>query len=120
MIRFISWLVSGIFGILQLAPPAQVVRFLQSDALIPCSNDGVLTVNQFSVVYTPNNKSATVSFDGSATYSGKDSIDVVLFVYGYNATVKTIDPCNFQVEALCPIKPTILKIPNFPSMIPGE
>lgn len=128
MIKFAPWFVSGIFGILQLAPSAQAVRFLESDALVPCSNDGVLSVNKFNVVYTPNSKSATVSFDGSATYSGKVSIDVVLLVYGYNATTKTIDPCDFQIEALCPIKPTTLKITNFPldlssvdlSMIPGE
>lgn len=128
MIGFALWFASGIFGILQLALPVHAVRLLQSDALVSCSKGGVLSVNKFNAVYTPNNKSVTVSFDGSASYSGKVFVDVVLLVYGYKALTKTIDPCDFQVEALCPIKPTTLKITNFPldlssvdlSMVPGE
>jgi hypothetical protein len=127
--RFPRWLArAGLFA-LSLAPPVAADKLLQSHALIPCSNDGIISVNHFDIVFTPGNMSATVSFDGQATYAGKIRIELELYVYGYKATTKTFDPCVLNVDALCPLqKDTALKIANVPldlsgvdlSIIPGE
>ena len=61
-------------------------KLLQSHALVPCSNDGIISVNHFDIVFTPGNMSATISFDGQATYAGKIRINLELYVYGYKAT----------------------------------
>ncbi|KAJ5438508.1 uncharacterized protein N7458_009506 [Penicillium daleae] len=125
--RFPRWLAAGCFA-LSLAPPVAAVKLLQSHALVPCSNDGIISVNHFGIVFTPGNMSATVSFDGQATYAGNIRIDLELYVYGYKATTKSFDPCVLKVDALCPLqKDTALKIANVPldlsnvdlSIIPG-
>ncbi len=126
--RFPRWLAAGFFA-LSLGPPVAAERLLQSHALVPCSNDGIVSVNHFDVVFTPGNLSALVSFDGQATYGGKIRIDLELYVYGYKATTKSFDPCVLKVDALCPLtENTSLKITNVPldlkgvdlSIIPGE
>ena len=125
--RFPRWL-AGLVA-LSLAPPVAAERLLQSHALVPCSNDGIISVNHFDIVFTPGNTSATVSFDGEANYAGNILIDLELYVYGYKATTKSIDPCTLKVDALCPLqKDTALNIANVPldlsnvnlSIIPGE
>ncbi|KAJ5683261.1 hypothetical protein N7462_006426 [Penicillium macrosclerotiorum] len=123
--KFVPWLAAGLLAC--LTPLVGAEDLLQSHALEQCSDSTVITINEFSAVFTPSNNSARVSFDGTATYSGKVMIDVTLLVYGYNVTTKTIDPCDLDVDALCPIKPTTLKVPNVNldvpsstlSMIPG-
>jgi hypothetical protein len=127
--RFPRWLTTAGFFALSLAPPVAAEKLLQAHALVPCSNDGIISVNHFDIVFTPGNMSATVSFDGQATYAGKIRIELELYVYGYKATTKTFDPCVLNVDALCPLqKDTALKIANVPldlsgvdlSIIPGE
>lgn len=127
--RFPRWLARAGLVALSLAPPVAAEKLLQSHALMPCSNDGIISVNHFDIVFTPGNLSATVSFDGQATYAGKIRIELELYVYGYKATTKTFDPCRLNVDALCPLqKDTALKIANVPldlsgadlSIIPGE
>lgn len=126
--RFPRWLAAGCFA-LSLAPPVAAEKLLQSHALVPCSNDGIISVNHFDIVFTPGNNSASISFDGQATYAGKIRIVLELYVYGYKAITKSFDPCTLNVDALCPLqKNTGLKIANVPidlsgvdlSIIPGE
>ncbi|KAJ5368646.1 uncharacterized protein N7496_008406 [Penicillium cataractarum] len=117
--RFPRWLAAGCFA-LSMAPPVAAEKLLQSHALVPCSNDGIISVNHFDIVFTPGNMSATISFDGEATYAGKIRIDLELYVYGYKATTKSFDPCVLNVDALCPLqKDTALKIANVPLDLSG-
>lgn len=126
--RFPRWLAAGCFA-LSLAPPVTAEKLLQSHALVPCSNDGIISVNHFDIVFTPGNMSATISFDGQAAYAGKIRIGIELYVYGYKAFTESFDPCVLNVDALCPLqKDTALKIANVPldlsgidlSIIPSE
>lgn len=126
--RFPRWLAAG-FLALRMAAPVAAERLLQSHALVPCSNDGIVSVNHFDVVFTPGNLSALVSFDGQASYGGNIRIELELYVYGYKAATKTFDPCVLKVDALCPLREnTSLKIADVPldlkgvdlSIIPGE
>ncbi|KAJ5176383.1 uncharacterized protein N7482_002260 [Penicillium canariense] len=108
--RFLRW--AGILAL--IASPVAADRLLQSHALVPCSNDGIISINHFDIVFTPENKSAVVSFDGSATYSGKILIDLDLYIYGYKAATRTIDSCDLNIDAFCPLRDTSLKISNVP------
>ncbi|KAJ5485246.1 hypothetical protein N7539_005234 [Penicillium diatomitis] len=113
------WLAASVFAF-SLAPPVAAERLLQSHALIPCSNDGIISVNHFDIVFTPSNNSALVSFDGQANYAGNVYIDIALYVYGYKAATKNLNPCALNVDALCPLrKDTALKITNVPLNLDG-
>lgn len=126
--RFPHWLAAGLFAF-TLTPPVAAEQLLQSHALLPCSNDGIISVNHFDIVFTPSNNSALVSFDGQADYAGNVYIDIALYAYGYKAATKIVNPCALNVDALCPLRrDTALKITNVPlnldgvdlSIIPGE
>lgn len=108
----VPWLAAGIVGILHLVQAVQATKLLESHALIPCSDGDAISINKFSVVFTPDNHTVTVSFDGSTSYSGKVMLEVQLLVYGYLATTKTVDPCDYHVYGLCPMKPATLNFPT--------
>lgn len=127
--KFGLCLAAGILGISQFAQSAHATNLLESHALIPCSKNNVISVNKFDVVFTPANHTVEVGFDGSTSYSGMVMLEVQVLVYGYLATTQIVDPCDFDVHGLCPMKPTPLHFPITPlsnvpkdalSMIPGE
>ncbi|KAI2787649.1 hypothetical protein POX_f08024 [Penicillium oxalicum] len=117
--RFPHWLAAGLFAF-TLTPPVAAEQLLQSHALLPCSNDGIISVNHFDIVFTPSNNSALVSFDGQADYAGNVYIDIALYAYGYKAATKIVNPCALNVDALCPLRrDTALKITNVPLNLDG-
>lgn len=128
--RLVPWLATtGVLGISCLIQSAHATRLLESHALIPCSDDDAISVNKFDVVFTPDNQTVTVGFSGSTSYHGKVMLEVQLLVYGYLATTKTVDPCDYNVAGLCPVKASELRFPTSPlsdipqdalSMIPGR
>lgn len=126
--RLVPWLATGLFGVSYLIQSVHATRLLESHALIPCSDDDTISVDKFDVVFTPDNQTVTVGFSGSTSYNGKVMLEVQLLVYGYLATTKTVDPCDYNVAGLCPVRAANLNFPTSPlsnipqnalSMIPG-
>lgn len=124
-----TWLGASILVASNLVGSTHAIKLLESHGLIPCSNDGIVSVDRFDAVFTPSNKTLMIGLDGSTNYSGKVMVDVELLAYGYNALTKTVDPCTFNIYGFCPMKPTSLNIPTSPltnipgnalSMVPGE
>ncbi|KAJ5907913.1 hypothetical protein N7495_000595 [Penicillium taxi] len=109
----LGWLAAGIFGAVHLVQPAYATKLLQAKSLTPCSDDGQIGIDYFSIVFTPGNNSAAVSFEGSIQYTGYVLLDVEVLAYGYQILSKTVDPCSFgTVSGLCPLKLTSLSIPS--------
>ncbi|KAJ5570430.1 uncharacterized protein N7459_009860 [Penicillium hispanicum] len=112
--NLMSWLAAGLLGALHLVQPVGATKLLEAHSLVPCSDDGRVSINRFSVVFTPDNSSIVVGFDGSISYTGNVMLDVDLLVYGYKALTKTINPCDFKVSGLCPLQVKSLTIPSAP------
>ena len=126
--KLMSWVAAAILGTIHLVQPVGAEKLLEAHSLTPCSNDGKVSINRFSVVYTPDNGSVIVGLDGSISYTGYVMLDVELLVYGYSALKKSLNPCSFGVSGLCPLQVQSLTIPSAPldvstelfSDIPGE
>lgn len=102
--KFASWLIGGILGACHLIQSACAERLLEATSLVPCANDGVIGIDYFNVVFTPDSSSVKLSFDGTIDYSGYVRFDVEVLVYGYGVVNTTIDPCSIEtVESLCPL-----------------
>lgn len=110
--KFPSWS-AGLVGAL-LFPVASAIDLLEATSLVPCSDDGIIDVDYFKVVFTPGNSSAQLAFDGQIDYLAKFKIEVELLVYGYSALTKELDPCNFPNNGLgmCPPTEKQLTVPS--------
>lgn len=102
--KLASWLIGGILTACHLIQPACAEYLLEATSLVPCSDNGVIGINYFSVVFTPSTSSVKLSFDGTINYSGYVQFEVEVLVYGYSAVNTTIDPCTIDtVSGLCPL-----------------
>ena len=81
------------------------VNLIESKALHQCSENSDLTVTKFNAVFTPHNKSIALAFDGISKLSGNVTAEVTLTVYGYTGMRKQFDPCDLNLEGLCPMTP---------------
>lgn len=81
-------------------------RIFQAESLQTCKgwDDGVVSVNLFEVEFRPGESKALVDIYAQFRHSGKITLDLQLLVYGYQLLQKTIDPCDFNVPTLCPVK----------------
>lgn len=95
-------------GLLALVVPvlAKDTRIFQAKSLQTCKgwDDGVVSVNLFEVEFKPSTSKALVNIYAQFRHTGKIKLDLELLVYGYQLLKKTIDPCDFDVPTLCPVK----------------
>lgn len=87
-------------------------RLIQSKALTLCQETSNFTATYFNVVYTPDNNTLRISFDGVSSISGKIEATIVLDAYGYNAMEKTINPCDLNLPGLCPMNTGSIRLPG--------
>ncbi|PLB48320.1 TRP-domain-containing protein [Aspergillus steynii IBT 23096] len=88
------------------APLVHATNFIAADSLIQCGDNTKLSVTKFSVLFTPENKTLEVGFEGSTAISGKVDMQVDLIVYGYKALTEHLDPCSSKgLTGLCPMTP---------------
>lgn len=104
---------AGLAGALWFSA-ASAEKLFQASSLTPCSDDGKISVDHISVIFTPGNSSASIAFNGKIDYTGKFKIDLTLLVYGYTAINTTIDPCTLSSNGLgmCPNSAEQLTIPT--------
>ncbi|KAF6822542.1 transient receptor potential Ion channel [Colletotrichum plurivorum] len=79
-------------------------KILQSLSLNSCQEQSEFSASLFNVVVTSDGK---VSANVSAVVSvqGKVVFDVALRVYGYEYLRQTLDPCDNNLQGLCPMNP---------------
>ncbi|KAJ5718145.1 hypothetical protein N7488_003791 [Penicillium malachiteum] len=111
--KFPSW-TAGLAGALFFLPLVSAINLLEATSLVPCSDDGIISVDYVNIVFTPNNDSISIAFDGQINYLAKFKIEVSLLVYGYTAISKELDPCTFPNDGLglCPVEQAQLTIPT--------
>lgn len=115
--RLISCLTYLIF--LSISPLASAIRLIESKSLNPCQDNSNLTATLFNVVFTPDNKSLALDIVGVSSINGKVTAQLEVIAYGYTAMKQTLDPCNMNLEGLCPMNTGQLNI-KFNVPVPDE
>lgn len=110
---------SGLLGAFYFVESVSAEKLFKATSLTPCSDDGIVAIDLFSIVYTPSNESIQISFDGSTSYAGKFLINLDVLVYGYKFLTYTVDPCRFNVAGLCPLSINELNIQDISLAITG-
>ncbi|KAL4752815.1 hypothetical protein BDW72DRAFT_50957 [Aspergillus terricola var. indicus] len=108
-------------------PLVAAERLIESKALTLCQDSSNFTATYFHVRYTPNNNSLLIGFDGVSSISGYVEATIVLDAYGYTAVKQTFNPCDMDLEGLCPMNTGPMNIRDTPitigddvaSQIPG-
>ncbi|KAL5366375.1 hypothetical protein BJX96DRAFT_182505 [Aspergillus floccosus] len=109
------------------SPLVLATRLIESKALSLCSSHAGIASTYFSVVFTPQNQSLALRFDGISSLSGRVTAELILTVYGYAALQRVLDPCDMGLEGLCPlhagafpVMTTTIKLPeSIVNQIPG-
>ncbi|RAL11976.1 transient receptor potential ion channel family protein [Aspergillus homomorphus CBS 101889] len=117
------WWSSRLLSVLIACTAASFVsatRLIESNALSLCQNSPNFTATYFSVRFTPNNQSLALSFDGVAAISGYVTADVIIYVYGYEVTTETLNPCTMNVPGLCPMNAGNINVPIANIVIPDD
>ncbi|PLB50294.1 TRP-domain-containing protein [Aspergillus steynii IBT 23096] len=96
-------LLFSVFLAFLAAPSVSAIKLIKSNALNLCQDSNNFTATYFAVTFTPNNRSLAFSFDGVASISGKMTAELILNAYGIEALRKEIDPCEQNLQGLCPM-----------------
>ncbi|KAL7936979.1 hypothetical protein V8C35DRAFT_294360 [Trichoderma chlorosporum] len=86
-----------------LLSPAAAEKMLLTNSLNLCQQDSTLQASLFTVVYTPNNNSASINMVATSSTQGKVSFDIEASAYGYTFLRQTVDPCDIGLQGLCPM-----------------
>jgi len=121
--KLASWLAAGLFGALNLVRAVYAVDLFEAHALSPCSDDSIVSINRFDIVFTPSNNSVVLGFTGSFSESTSQNVmvELELLVYGYKAINKTFDPCTSpHISFLCPMQSASLNLKQTTLTLPGD
>ena len=103
-----AWLSLAVLS--SLAPLASGMRLIESKSLNPCQADASFSATLFNVVFTPDNNSLAFDVVGASTISGYVVAELDVIAYGYSALKQTIDPCESNLEGMCPMNPGQINI----------
>ncbi|EPS37063.1 hypothetical protein H072_9323 [Dactylellina haptotyla CBS 200.50] len=101
----LCWILTFVSFIAGSAGAIPKEKMLGSQSLSTCMDNSQFTLNQFFVMYTPNNSTLQYSFDGESSIQGNVTITLDIIVYGYPADSRKIDPCDAKAANLCPMSP---------------
>ncbi|KAL4887039.1 hypothetical protein BJY04DRAFT_204618 [Aspergillus karnatakaensis] len=95
-------------------PLVGAIRLIESNALTLCQDSTNFTATFFHVQYTPDNSSLLIGFDGVSAISGYVEATIILDAYGYTALRQTFNPCEMDLEGLCPMNTGPIDIRDIP------
>lgn len=82
---------------------ASAERVLMSKSLSSCQEDSSFSASLFNVVYTPGNNSASVEMAATSSVQGYVKFDLTITAYGYEVINEQVDPCDTELQGLCPM-----------------
>lgn len=82
---------------------ASAERVLMSKSLSSCQEDSSFSASLFNVVYTPGNNSASVEMAATSSVQGFVMFDLTITAYGYEIINEQVDPCDTELQGLCPM-----------------
>jgi hypothetical protein len=89
--------------LLSLLSGASAVRLIESNSLNACQQNSSFTASLFNVVFTPNNNTITFDVIGVSSIQGNVSFGIEVTAYGYQLLKETLDPCNMNLNGMCPM-----------------
>jgi hypothetical protein len=89
--------------LLSLLSGASAVRLIESKSLNACQQNSSFTASLFNVVFTPNNNTITFDVVGVSSIQGNVSFGIEVTAYGYQLLKETLDPCNMNLNGMCPM-----------------
>jgi hypothetical protein len=78
-------------------------RKIESRSLNPCMANSSFSATLFNVAFSAHNRSIDFDIKGISNIAGMIEADFELLVYGYQAINQKLDPCNLDLEGLCPM-----------------
>jgi hypothetical protein len=88
---------------LSLLSGAHAVKLIESKSLNACQDNSSFTASLFNVVFTPNNRTITFDIVGVSSIQGNVSFGIEVTAYGYSLLKETLDPCNMNLNGMCPM-----------------
>ena len=82
---------------------ASAERVLMSKSLSSCQEDSSFSASLFNVIYTPGNNSASVEMAATSSVQGYVKFDLTITAYGYEVINEQVDPCDTELQGLCPM-----------------
>jgi len=82
---------------------ASATRLIESKSLNTCQDNSSFTATLFDVVFTPDNLTFTFDVVGVSSIQGNVTFDVLVSAYGYQFLHKVINPCDENLDGLCPM-----------------
>lgn len=110
-------------SLLSLIPSAFAANILESESLEACQANSGFTATLFQVAFTPNNDSIAFNVVGVSTISGNVTFEIDVAVYGYNLIQKALNPCDANLDGLCPMSSGQINIQSniaLPSSVVGD
>ena len=86
-----------------LSGASAAVRLIESNSLNACQQNSSFTASLFNVVFTPNNNTITFDVVGVSSIQGNVSFGIEVTAYGYQLLKETLDPCNMNLNGMCPM-----------------
>ena len=78
-------------------------RKIESRSLNPCMANSSFSATLFNVAFSAHNRSIDFDIKGISNIAGMIEADFELLVYGYQAISQKLNPCNLDLEGLCPM-----------------
>lgn len=95
---------SYLLALVAFAPLATAVRLLKSTSLIDCMDNSDFTASLFQVTFFPGNRSVSININGMSAISGNVTAEVIVKAYGFTAIKDTFNPCDMNIDGLCPMQ----------------
>lgn len=89
--------------LLTLLPLVSGERLIQSKSLNPCQKNSSFSASLFNVVFTPDNRTLHVDVIGVSSIQGNITAEIEVIAYGYRVVRQSVDPCQLDLDGLCPM-----------------
>ncbi len=89
--------------LLSLLSGTAATRLIESKSLNSCQDNSSFTASLFNVVFTPDNLTLTFDIVGVSSIQGNVSFGIDVRAYGYKLISETLDPCNMNLNGMCPM-----------------
>ena len=89
--------------VLSLVTDISAIRLIESKSLNACQDNSSFTATLFNVVFTPDNRTFTFDVVGVSSIQGNVTFNVQATAYGINVLHRVINPCDSNLQGLCPM-----------------
>ncbi|KAK9455074.1 hypothetical protein V1511DRAFT_459054 [Dipodascopsis uninucleata] len=83
---------------------ASATRLVKSTSLQTCIDNSDFSASLFNFNFTPDNRTVSIDIVAVSTLTGNITADLTINAYGLNILTKSLNPCDLNLDQLCPMK----------------